>query len=330
MADQVLAVDLGGTNMRAALVAADGGVLLRSSQPTPRQDTCPDALLGLVGGVLEDHPVASAVIGVPGRIDHTAGALEYAPNLPPHWPEALREDLLATHLGVEVSLANDADLATVGEAFFGAGRGAADVAYVTVSTGVGAGVVLAGRLVRGRRSVAELGHTILDLQALAEGGPATVEDLGSGTALGRLGAARGLPRSGAQLSALVRDGDVTATEVWEQVTRVVGVAVANLAHLFAPEVVVLGGGMGRDPGLLPSVRARLADHGPRALQPPIEVRTAELGDDAGLVGAAGWARATAAPAAPPGPAPTAGPPAPAGPAVSAGPPAAVGAREVSR
>ncbi|MFO7960679.1 MAG: ROK family protein [Nitriliruptoraceae bacterium] len=298
MADHVLAVDLGGTNMRAALVAADGGVLLRSSQPTPRQDTCPDALLGLVGGILEDHPVASAVIGVPGRIEHSAGALEYAPNLPPHWPEALREELLASHLGVDVALANDADLATVGEAFFGAGRGAEDVVYVTVSTGVGAGVVLAGRLVRGRRSLAELGHTIIDLHALTDGRPATVEDLGSGTALGRLGAARGLPSSGAELSVLAREGDVTASEVWEQVTRVVGVAVANLAHLFAPEVVVLGGGLGRDPGLLSPVRAGLADHGPRALQPPIEVRTAELGDDAGLVGAAAWARATEGPAGP--------------------------------
>ncbi len=297
MRDRVLAVDLGGTNMRAAVVGADGEVQLRRSQPTPRHDTCPDALLGLVGEVLEDHPVRAAVIGVPGRIDHAEGALEYAPNLPSHWPEALREDLLATHLGVPVSLANDADLATVGEVFFGAGRGAADVVYVTVSTGVGAGVVLAGRLVRGRRSLAELGHTIIDLHSLADGRPATVEDRGSGTALGRLGAARGLPSSGAELSALVRDGDAAAIEVWEQVARVIGVAVANVAHLFTPEVVVLGGGMGRDPALLASVRAGLADHGPRALQPPIEVRTAELGDGAGLVGAAGWARATAPPSA---------------------------------
>jgi len=309
MADQVLAVDLGGTNMRAAVVDADGVIQLRRSQPTPRRDTCPDALLGLVGEVLADHPVRSAVIGVPGRIDHVAGALEYAPNLPSHWPEALREELLATHLGVPVALANDADLATVGEAVFGAGRGAADVVYVTVSTGVGAGVVLAGRLVRGRRSLAELGHSVIDLQALADGRPATVEDRGSGTALGRLAADRGLPSSGAEVSALVRDGDVTATEVWEEVARVVGVAVANLAHLFTPEVVVLGGGMGRDPRLLSPVRARLADHGPRALQPPIEVRTAELGDDAGLVG---WAQATT------------------GPSVSAGPSATVGTQGVAR
>jgi glucokinase len=293
MADQVLAVDLGGTNMRAAVVAGDGALLLRRSQPTPRQDTCPDALLGLVGDVLAAHPVRSAVIGVPGRIDHAAGALEYAPNLPSHWPEALREELLATHLGVPVSLANDADVATVGEAVFGAGRGASDVVYVTVSTGVGAGVVLADRLVRGRRSLAELGHTVLDLHALGDGRPATVEVLGSGTALGRLGADRGLPSSGAELSALVRAGDVAATEVWEEVAQVVGVAIANVAHLFAPEIVVLGGGLGRDPGLLATVRAVLADHGPRALQPPIEVRTAALGDDAGLVGAAGWTRATA-------------------------------------
>ncbi|MFU8840626.1 MAG: ROK family protein [Nitriliruptoraceae bacterium] len=298
MPEPTLAVDLGGTTMRAAVVAADGEVLRRRTQPTPRQDRCPDALLRLVGELLAAEPVARAVIGVPGRIDHREGALEYAPNLPEHWPEALREDLLREHLGVPVALANDADLATVGEACFGAGRGADDVVYLTFSTGVGAGVVLGGRLLRGRRSAAELGHTVIDRAALARGEPATVEDLGSGTAFGRLGAARGLPGSGAELSALVRGGDPAAIEVWEQVVAVVAAAVTNTAHLFAPEVVVLGGGLGRDPQLLEPVRAAVHRHGPRALDPPIAVRSAALGDDAGLVGAAGWARLA-------GPAPTA-------------------------
>ena len=137
-----LAVDLGGTNMRAAVVAADGQLLLRRSQPTPRQDERPDALLGLVGGVLDTQPVTAAVRGVPGRIDHGHGALEDAPNLP--------------------------------------------------------------------------------------------------------------------LSELVRAGDAAATEVWDQ-------------------VVVLGGGMGRHPGLLEPVRQGLRRDGLRALEPPIEVRTAALG-----------------------------------------------------
>lgn len=293
MAELVLAVDLGGTNLRAAVLDAQGGIRVRRSQPTPRQDTCPDALLALVGGILAEQPVTGAVIGVPGRIDHANGALEHAPNLPPHWPEALREELLAGHLGVPVSLANDADLATVGEVSYGAGRGAADVVYVTISTGIGAGVVLGGRLVRGRRSVAELGHTVVDLAALRSGAPATAEELGSGTALGRAAAARDLPASGAQVAALVDAGDARATEVFAQVAEVAAVAVTNAAHLFAPEVVVLGGGMGRDHRLPDLVRGMLAERGPRGLEPPIAVRTAELGDDAGLIGAAGWAALTA-------------------------------------
>ncbi len=299
MAERVLAVDLGGTTMRAAVIDADGRVLLRRTQPTPRGQACPDALLALVGEVLADEPVAGAVVGLPGRVDHVAGALERAPNLPPHWPEALREDLLAERLGVPVALANDADLATVGEAAFGAGRGAADLVYVTFSTGVGAGVLLGGRLVRGRRSLAELGHTIVDLDALAAGRPATVEDRGSGTALGRAGAARGLPPSGAEVAARATKGSPVAVEAWQEVAGVVGVAVANAAHLFAPEVVVLGGGMGRDPRLLATARAALDHHGPRGLDPPVAVRSAALGDDAGLVGAAGWSRvAGPSPAAP--------------------------------
>lgn len=293
MAEPVLAVDLGGTTMRAALVEPDGRVALRRTLPTPRGQPCPDALLALVGEVLADEGVAAAVIGLPGRVDHAAGALEHAPNLPPHWPEALREDLLTAELGMPVALANDADLATVGEARFGAGRGADDLVYLTASTGVGAGVVLGGRLVRGRRSLAELGHTVVDLTALADGRAATVEDRGSGTALGRAGAARGLPASGAEVAARAAEGDREALEAWEEVGAVVGVAVVNAAHLFAPEVVVLGGGMGRDPRLVATATAALDRHGPQGLACPVAVRSAALGDDAGLVGAAGWAQATA-------------------------------------
>ena len=94
--------------------------------------------------------------------------------------------------GLSVSIANDADLAAVGEAWFGAGRDFADVAYLTVSTGIGAGIVTGGLLVHGGRSLAEVGHTVVDGEALADGRPATVEELGSGTALDRLAEEAGL------------------------------------------------------------------------------------------------------------------------------------------
>lgn len=291
-AELVLAVDLGGTQMRAAAVDGDGAVVQRCAQPTPRQAEGPDALTDLAAEVLTDHPIDRAVVGVPGTVNHRDGRLEHAPNLPPHWPAGLQEQVLTERLGVTVDLANDADVAAVGEAYAGAGRGFDDVVYLTVSTGVGAGVLLGGRLVHGRRSLAEVGHTVIDRPADRDGEPATLEDLGSGTALERAAAAAGLPADGRKITELVEAGEPTAQRVWAEVASVIAVGVANLAYLFAPDAVVLGGGVGRSGGmLLEPVRERLASHGPPGRDEPVALRTAELGDDAGLVGGAAWRRA---------------------------------------
>ncbi|MFW6203913.1 MAG: ROK family protein [Actinomycetota bacterium] len=291
-AARTLAVDLGGTRMRAAVVAPDGEITLKRVEATPRDADCPDALMDLVGDVLAGTHVGHSVIGVPGRVDHRGGRLEHAPNLPPHWPDALHESLLGEHLGVEVSLANDADLAAVGEAYFGAARQHADVVYVTISTGIGAGALLGRRIVAGGRSLAEAGHTVIDRNAAQCGLPASFEDLGSGTALARHAADAGLPTAGARIVELVHAGDPNATRVWDEVAAMIATGVANLAFLFSPEAVVLGGGVGRNGDLLvPVVRSYLDTHGPPGLPAPIEVLVAELGDDAGLAGAGAWRRA---------------------------------------
>lgn len=290
---RTLAVDLGGTRMRAAVVTPDGMVTSRRAVATPQGAACPDALMDLVGDVLVAADVAEAVIGVPGRVDHRHGRLEHAPNLPPHWADALDERLLAEHLGLEVALANDADLAAVGEGYFGAGRPYADVVYVTVSTGVGAGVLLDRSLVAGARSLAEAGHTVIDRAAAQRGEASTFETLGSGTALARLAADAGLPADGARIIELVHAGHHEATRVWDEVATAIATGVANLALLFSPEAIVLGGGVGRNGDLLvPAVRSHLDAHGPPGLPVAIEVLVSELGDAAGLAGAGAWRRAT--------------------------------------
>jgi len=290
--EPVLSVDLGGTRMRAAVVAPNGAVLRRRVEPTPQRTACPDALLALMAGFLETGGVAEAVVGVPGRVDYATGRLEHAPNLPPGWKPALSEERLSSVLAVPVALVNDADLASVGEARFGAGRHYRDVVYLTLSTGVGAGVVLDGRLVHGRRSLAEVGHTVIDREAAAAGQPATLEDLASGTALGRLAAEAGLDADGAAVVRLVEAGHPAARAVWDRVVAAAAIGVANLIHLYSPDVVVVGGGLGRVGSiLLDPIRAHLARHGPRGLT--VDVVGAALGDDAGLAGAAGWREAFA-------------------------------------
>jgi glucokinase len=218
--------------------------------------------------------------------------LEHAPNLSAGWTRTLTEEHLSNALGLHVSLANDADLAAVGEAWFGAGKGFGDVAYLTLSTGIGAGVVTGGLLVHGRRSLAEVGHTVIEASALAAGGPATVEELGSGTALARVAREAGLDADGKELVERVRTGDAQATEVLDRVVLAAAIGAVNLAHLFTPEVIVVGGGLGLNGDLvLDPIRALLAAHGPRHLAQPIAVVNAALGDDAGLAGAGAWHRA---------------------------------------
>jgi len=274
-------------------VDGSGRVLERCAAPTPHDAHGPDALVALASAVLKGDAVASAVVGVPGRVHYGEGLLEHAPNLPAGWASTLTEATLRDLLGMPVALANDADMAAVGEATFGAGRAFDDVVYITISTGVGAGVVLGGRLVHGVRSLAEIGHTIIDRRAIRDGQPATVEELASGSALASHASALGLDAEGADLVALI-DQDQRARTAWDEVVQVAGLAVVNLAHVFAPEVVVVGGGVGRSgERLLVPIRAALAARGPRGHGASPLVVSAALGDDAGLVGAAGWVLAVA-------------------------------------
>lgn len=289
--DDVLAIDLGGTKMRAALVSSKGSVSHRVSRTTPQDARNLDQLLELVEEV-RNPDVSRAVVAVPGRVDYRVGRLEYAPNLSGHWTQILRADYLKDKLGLDAALANDADAAAVGEAYFGAGRDYDDVAYLTVSTGVGAGVVLGGRLVAGRRSSSEIGHTVIDRTVVSSGAPATLEDLASGAALEASAAAMGLPADARQVVELVESGDPRARRIWSGLVAAVAIGIVNLAHLFTPQVVVLGGGVGLNGDLLLGpVMRDLVRHGPQSLREPIRVVTAALGDSAGLVGAAAWSRA---------------------------------------
>ncbi len=286
-----LAVDLGGTNMRVAVVERTGTILARAQAPTPKVASTIEALVRFVRTTRDAHDVEHAVVAVPGRVDYEAGTLLDGPHLPPDWPAVISRDVLATALDLPVALANDADVAAVGEARFGAGRGHADVAYVTISTGVGAGILVGGRLLRPRYSAGEVGRSVVDRVLARAGEDGTVEGLGSGTALNRDALAAGLDATGRDLARLVEAGDPVARRVWDDGLFAVAVGIVNLAHLVAPTVFVIGGGVGRNGDLvLTPIRDALARLGPAG--PPISVVPAALGDDPGLLGAAGWRDAT--------------------------------------
>lgn len=295
----VLAADVGGTQMRAALVDADGCVVFRDSAPTPASSDVPAALIDLVigvGGTPGHGEVTHAVVGLPGAVDYEAGRLLSAPHLPPGWPDSLSADQLSAHLGVGVHVANDADMAAVGEATFGAGAEIDGVvAYLTVSTGIGAGVVDRGRLVRGRHSFGEVGHSVVDWRAWREGMPGTLEELASGSGIARQAGEAGLGSLDAQavLEAALHD-DVAARTIWEEAVAACAAGVCNLVLAFAPRAVIVGGGIGRRPEFFEPLRELVLQ---RKENRPTELSlvSCALGDDAGLAGAAAWVGATRSP-----------------------------------
>jgi predicted NBD/HSP70 family sugar kinase len=236
--------------------------------------------------------VSHAVVGLPGAVDYQEDRLLSAPNLPHGWPESLSSDQLSGQLGLRVHVANDADLAAVGEASFGAGAGIDDVvAYLTVSTGIGAGVVDRGRLVRGRHSFGEFGHSVVDWRAWREGRPGTLEELSSGSGMARQARESGLGQVDAQrvLEAALHD-DVRARTIWEDAVAACAAGVCNLVMAFAPRTVIVGGGIGRRPEFFDPLRAVVLQ---RKENRPTELSVilCGLGDDAGLAGAAAWLRA---------------------------------------
>ena len=276
--EYVLACDLGATNLRVAAVDADGVVQSKEVVPTPPDD--PSALTRAMRAALDKdpRPFVGAVVGVPGPIDYSAGEILKLPNLP-RWQGRVGADRLSTALGFPVLLANDADLAALGEHRYGAGRGFDDMAYITSSTGVGGGVILGGRLLHGALSLAEIGHTIIDRATHG-----TVEDLGSGTALGRLAG-----EDAASVEAKARSGDTDALRQFATVAGDFAIGVFNMVHCFSPEVVVVGGGMSQAGDLLlEPVRKVLGTCDPACPASRTMVVLANGGDDVGLRGAAAY------------------------------------------
>lgn len=307
MGGLALGVDVGGTKLAAGVVDSAGTVLAYERRDTPAADV--EALTALIADTARGlcARVGSAAlpvgIGAAGMID-LAGVVRYAPNI--GWRDYPLRDRLAALLDAPVTVDNDANVAAWGEYRVGAGRAAASsMAMLTVGTGVGGGLVLADRLVRGASGVgAEFGHLVL-----SEGGPlcncgnrGDLEALASGTAIGRM--ARAAVESGAAtpdsplglapildgkaVARAAEAGDPAAVEILQRAGFWLGVGIGSLVNVLDPEVVVLGGGaMQAAAFILPAAREAAYDRmmGREHRRVP-EIVAAELADEAGLVGAA--------------------------------------------
>lgn len=268
-----------------------------------------ELLVREVGDAHAARPDATAVgLGIPATIDHDKGVAVSAVNLP--LADLPIRDLVSEQVGLPVFVDNDANVAALAEHLYGAARGADDAVMLTIGTGIGGGLILGGEVYRGATGAgAELGHTVIDINGPpCQGncpGRGCVETLASGTAIAREGKAaaesdpdsvlatmlaEGHPIDGRAVTEAALAGDPTSVAVFELVGTRLGAALTSFANIFEPKVIVVGGGvMAAGELLLGPARRELQK---RALRPmnEIPVLAAEMGPDAGMIGAAAMAR----------------------------------------
>ncbi|HJS25524.1 MAG TPA: ROK family protein [Actinomycetota bacterium] len=305
---EAVGLDIGGTKINAFRVAPDGAILARSNAPTPAEDE--EATLGrmieLAAGVRAPEVVAVGV-GAAGLVDSSEGTLRFAPNLA--WRNLPIAARMREALELPVLVENDASMAAFAEYRFGAGRGYRHLLLVTVGTGIGGGIVSDGRLFRGAHGfAAEIGHIIVEPNGppCGCGNRGCWEQVAAGRAIGRMGRqeatepgssirrlAGGDPDkvTGRLVTEAALQGDDAAEGILAEAGRRLGEGIAGLVNVLDPQIVVVGGGVIVAGDLLLDP-ARTAFHdaveGPD-YRPPIPIVPAELGNDAGAVGAAALA-----------------------------------------
>ena len=287
---RAIGVDVGGTKVLAAVVTPDGEIEDRVERPTPVSSA--EQLLAELDGSVEAlrrrREVAALGFGIPSLIDRRGGRVLASVNLPLSHLDF--RDRMAKRHGLPVEIDNDANAAAIGEWRAGAARGSDNVVMLTLGTGVGGGLILDGRPYRGATGAgAELGHVVVDVDGAPCpcGGHGHLEAVASGRAAD--GVAQRLYGPGSDAYDLVRrarGGESEAVAAVAKIGHYLGAAVGGFVNAFEPELVVIGGGFGRaEDLLLAPVREAAASEALPELRDRLRIVPAELGADAGVVGA---------------------------------------------
>src|ERR1700737_1520712 len=316
----LIGIDLGGTQLRVAVADDRGRLKTVVRHPTEAARGRQHVIARIVGAVAEAldadgtsaRQVRALGIGLPGPVDPAAGIVISPANLPGFRNVPLNR-ILTRATGIPSFLHHDAHLAALGEHQRGAARGASELIYVTVSTGIGAGLILRGELYAGAHGIAgEIGHIVVqrDGPLCTCGNRGCVEALASGTGIARFARELGARPPASTLHQLqapsaedvvkaARAGDQLALSILDTAGTYLGIAMGTLINLFNPQLIVLGGSVLKAgaPLLTPMRRSMLASSWKAARRGLRIVRPA-LGDDAGLIGAVEFARLRAGHARP--------------------------------
>jgi glucokinase len=288
-----IAVDLGGTQIRVALVAADGTVHARVADRTKADangDVVTDQIAELVSNLRKDM-ASENILGVgvssPGPLDTTTGYALGLPTIAGFDNFPLR-DVLTRKLGMDVRLENDGIAAAIGEWQLGAGKGCAHVVYVTVSTGVGGGVIVDNHVLRGRRGIGgHVGHMSIvpNGEICGCGNAGCLEAYASATNFTRRANKAGIIGDAAAVFVAAKAGNRLARELVQQQALYLAQGFVSMMHLYSPDVLIMGGGMSQQFDVL---QGPINDYVQRYAMPAFRdarIVRAALGVDSGLIGA---------------------------------------------
>ncbi|MFZ2097550.1 MAG: ROK family protein [Anaerolineales bacterium] len=302
MGNNYLVADIGGTHLRAACFPVESEKPTKVKRISTKGPGTPhERLINLFDSIMpKDQDIAAITVAAPGPLDPFEGIVFEAPNIP-EWKNLPLRKLIQDQFNVPVAIGNDANLAALGEWRFGAGKGHRNLVYITVSTGIGGGVIIDNQLLLGLRGLAaELGHVTIipDGPLCSCGQRGHLEAIASGPAIARWVEQelnQGIPSSMADqqpitavvVSQAANQGDELAKAALARSGTYLGIAIANYLHIFNPSVVIIGGGVSQSgEALFDPLRMAMNEHvmSKKYLE-NLTLTTAALGDDVGLMGA---------------------------------------------
>ena len=311
MTEYALVADVGGTRTRVALVDATGAIVVRHSAETLAREGRA-AVMNRLADALEHvaserrTEIKGVGLSLASPVEPGTGVMYNPPNLGPEWHLFTPIPMLQERLSLPVYAENDATLGALGEHAFGAGRGCDNMVYMTVSTGIGGGIIIGGNLYTGTNGFGgEIGHMTIDQNGPLDncGNVGCLEALASGTALARMAQERigagessvMLEFAGGNIEAVdarivvqaAQQDDALAQSLMQEVGRSLASGIITLMHIFDPQLIVIGGGLGQNldmfmPTIEPEVKRRAMAH----FQGAVPVAKSQLGDDVSLLGAA--------------------------------------------
>ena len=314
----ILTVDIGGTTILIALVSTEGEILAREYCPTVAEEgprPVIDRMLSAIDKLLKSRNISpsqlhSISIAAAGAIDVDSGIVTMSPSLP-GWVDVPLRDTVEAAYGISTFLLNDANAAALGEHRFGAGRGSANLVYITVSTGIGGGIIIDNNLYSGTSgSAGDVGHMTIDVNGPVCncGSTGCLETLASGTAVAREAINRikngersslaetkdGIENITAEkVGQAAREGDALALAVVSRAARYLGVGLANLVNILNPDIIIVGGGLSKlGDLLLEPAREVMRERAFRLPARAVRIVPSQLGDDAGVLGAVLFAHQT--------------------------------------